>query len=375
MNPAPKLRMVFWETTRACNLSCRHCRALPKKKADPEDLTREEALKMLDEWPSLGNPVLVFSGGEPLMRPDLFELLARGKSLGVRMALATNGTLVTGRLAGRIKDAGLHRVSVSLDGPDGASHDGFRRSPGAFDATLRGLRLMRERGVPLQINTSVTTHNAGKIEEMLALACKEKVQAFHLFMLVPVGCGLTIPENQRLDAAKYEEMLRWFVQAQAAHPEIEMKATCAPHVTRVARQFLMESGGVPAARAGHPVSGHGLRHASAGPGKGPSTGSGHGCLAGSGVCFVSYQGEVQGCGYLPLKAGSLRVKPLKDIWETSILFQSLRDPLRLTGKCGSCDYKEACGGCRARAYAATGDVFSEETLCDYRADAVSGAGR
>ncbi len=363
----PPLRLVFWETTQACNLTCKHCRASAKTWRDPLELTTQEALSMMDAFPKLGNPVLVFSGGEPLMRHDIFELMAEARQRAIPFALSTNGTLVDEVMADRIAAAAPHRVSVSLDGPDAATHDGFRQAQGAFDATLQAIRLLRQRGVAVQMNSSATAHNGRILPEIYALAEREGCVAWHLFMLVPVGCGLDIPEEQRLPAAEYERTLAWFVKTQA-HSNLEMKATCAPHVTRVARQFMARHAHAVAA-SGHP-GGHSVAHPSA---QHPSAAAGKGCLAGTGICFVSRFGQVQGCGYMPVKAGSLREQSLDQIWATSPFFQRLRDAGNLGGKCGACEFKDTCMGCRARAYSATGDPFAEEPLCAYVPASMRGA--
>jgi radical SAM protein with 4Fe4S-binding SPASM domain len=337
-------------------LKCKHCRAEAKYFSDPAELTTAEAKSMMEDLDNLGKPILVFSGGEPLMRRDLFELMDYGRTLGTRMALATNGTLVDEATADRVARAGLHRVSISLDGPDAATHDGFRQSPGAFAASVAAIRALVARGVAVQVNTSATAHNAGQLPAILSLTESLGCVAWHLFMLVPVGCGLEIPENDRLRASQYESTLRWFVTAQLRSP-VEMKATCAPHVTRVASQFRpVDSGWSKVDGKTHDTI-HRPSH--------PSAQAGKGCLAGTGICFISRFGQVQGCGYLPVGAGNVRLNPLSHVWEHSALFAQLRQPSRLEGKCGLCDYAATCGGCRARAFSATGNVFAPEPLCAY----------
>lgn len=297
---------------------------------------------MMDSWPALGNPVLVFSGGEPLMRPDIFELMEEAGRRGIPFALSTNGTLVDEAMARRIAACKPHRVSVSLDGADAATHDDFRQEKGAFDRTLGAIRHLRAQGVPMQINTSVTTHNRSQLPEILELAIREDCVAWHVFMLVPVGCGLQIPDEKRLPAAEYERILAWFVKAQS-EKQLEMKATCAPHVTRLATQFMTRTH-----TAAHPSAEHGK-----------------GCLAGRGICFISRFGQVQGCGYLPVAAGDLRKDSLEQVWNDSPFFAQMREPKSLQGKCGVCEYASSCMGCRARAYSATGNAFAEEPLCAY----------
>ena len=366
---APPLRLVFWETTQACNLACKHCRASAVAWADPAELKFDEACTMMDAMVELGKPVLVFSGGEPLMRKDIFELMGEARKRGLPYALSTNGTLLDEAMADRVAAARPHRVSISLDGPDAATHDAFRQSQGAFDASIAGIRRLRKRGIEVQVNTSVTTHNAHLLPQIYTLVHNETCCAWHLFMLVPVGCGLQIPDEQRLAAGKYEATLRWFVKTQAI-AAMEMKATCAPHVVRIARQ--MYPGGVPSAiqdenrervtqlsAVGHP-GGHVMAK---GGSSHPSAAAGKGCLAGRGICFVSRFGQVQGCGYLPVSAGHLRKQSLDKIWQESPLFLRLRQPESIEGKCGSCEFVSDCMGCRARAFAATGNAFAEEPHC------------
>lgn len=353
--PAPPLRLVFWETTQACNLACKHCRASAVGWSDPQELQFGEACRMMDAMAELGRPVLVFSGGEPLMRKDIFELMGEARKRALPFALSTNGTLLDEAMADRVAAARPHRVSISLDGPDAATHDAFRQSEGAFEASVAGIRRLRARGIEVQVNTSVTTHNAHQLPEIYNLVQREDCCAWHLFMLVPVGCGLQIPDEQRLAAGHYERCLRWFVQTQA-RASMEMKATCAPHVVRIARQLF--PAGVPAAI----LDGDGVpaRH----PGRHPSAAAGKGCLAGRGICFVSRFGQVQGCGYLPLAAGQLREQGLDEIWKGSDFFRRLRQPAsEIGGKCGACEYVQDCMGCRARAFAATGSAFAEEPHC------------
>lgn len=397
----PPLRLVFWETTQACNLACKHCRASAVPLPDPNELSFKEACAMMDGMAALGSPVLVFSGGEPLMRRDIFELMGEARKRGLPYALSTNGTLLDEAMADKVAAARPHRVSISLDGADAATHDGFRQSVGAFQASLDGIRRLRARGIEVQVNTSVTTHNAQVLEAVYELVKREGCVAWHLFMLVPVGCGLQIPTEQRLAAGAYERTLRWFVATQAQAP-LEMKATCAPHVVRIARQLfpggvpeaivnaeggavegrpasqppsaaapqLPPAGGALAMRGGRPA---GQGHPGGHPGYGgparpggahPSAAAGKGCLAGRGICFVSRFGQVQGCGYLPVAAGQLRQQGIDAIWKNSPLFAQLRQPEEsIGGKCGDCEYVSDCMGCRARAYAVNGDPFAEEPHC------------
>ena len=206
----PSLRLVFWETTKACNLSCRHCRAVPTRRIGPTELTTARAFDLMDGIAKVAKPVFVLSGGEPLFRPDLFDIGEYGVQSGFRMALATNGTLVTERVAAKIADAGFSRVAISLDGARSATHDGFRGVPGSHALALRGVRRLRDEGVSVQINATIARHNVGELPALLDLALAEGADALHLFMLVPVGCGLEIAPAEMLPADEYERVLHWF---------------------------------------------------------------------------------------------------------------------------------------------------------------------
>src|SRR5947199_5606082 len=200
----PSLRLVFWETTKACNLTCRHCRAVPQRALGPRELTTRRAFDLIDDIATVAKPVMVLSGGEPLFRPDLFDIGAYGVETGFRMALATNGTLVDGRVAARIADAGFSRVAISLDGAVAATHDRFRGVPGSHARAIRGIHLLRDEGVSVQINSTIAKHNVTELPAMLDFALSLGADALHLFMLVPVGCGLEIAPSDMLPADDYE---------------------------------------------------------------------------------------------------------------------------------------------------------------------------
>jgi AdoMet-dependent heme synthase len=367
----PWPRLVFWETTTACNLACSHCRRTEvANELSPDELSGREAESLIDELSRWGRTILVFSGGEPLLRPDIFHLMSYANEKGVVVALATNGTLIDQDMAGRIRESGVDRVSISLDGADEPTHDAFRRVPGSFRSALAGAQALRVEGVPLQINVTVARHNADQLDEMVSLAKDLGAAALHLFLLVPVGCGMEIAEEQTLRADAYEETLNWLYETERREPDLQLRATCAPHYFRVVRQR----------QAAH-VDPDGLRpdgpNGHSGPGgNGRERGALHaatrGCLAGTGVCFVSHAGKVYGCGYMPIEAGDLRRSPLGEIWQTSEFFAELRDLGRLKGKCGRCGYGMVCGGCRARAYGSTGDYLAEEPFCAYQPGGRSG---
>jgi radical SAM protein with 4Fe4S-binding SPASM domain len=368
---APPLRLVFWESTKACNLSCRHCRAVPQRTLGPRELTTRRALDLMDAIAAVGKPVFVMSGGEPLFRPDVFDLAEYGAQTGFRMALATNGTLVDRQMAAKIADAGFSRVAISLDGANAETHDRFRGQRGAYALAVAGIRGLREEGVSVQINATIARHNVAELPAMLDFALSLDVDALHLFMLVPVGCGLEIAPAEMLPAAEYERVLHWFDE-QAKTCPIDLKATCAPHYYRIRAQRLEDarrSGDfsetfiAPGTRAkAAPMLLHGGGHGQ------HLSAMTRGCLAGTSVCFISNEGEVYPCGYLPVSAGDTRVERFADIWNASPIFEQLRDPGALEGKCRACRFEAICGGCRARAYAATGSFLAEEPFCTYRPD-------
>ncbi len=342
---APAPRLVFWESTAGCNLACRHCRRLEVSRAlSRRDLTTEQVQRrLIDGLAAVGRPVLVCSGGEPLLRPDLFTLAEYAKAQGLPIALASNGTLIDGAMADRILAAGFERVAISLDGAEASTHDAFRQQEGAFDGAVRGIRLLRERGMSLQVNTTVTQHNVGELDALYQLVLALGAEAWHVFMFVPVGCGLEIPADQQLAAAQYEQTLEWLA-TRADERQVFVRATCAPQYFRILAKRHM------------------LGRAQGGAKFATLT---KGCLAGTGIVFISHTGEVFPCGYLPVSSGNITQRSFADIWRTSDVFAALRDPGRLEGKCGVCEFKHICSGCRARAYALSGNFLTEEPCCTY----------
>lgn len=342
----PACRLIAWETTRACNLACRHCRAEAQLVPDPGQLTTEEACSLIDTFPEVGNPVIIFTGGEPMLRPDIYDLIDRVKSRGLTCAFSPNGTLITEKAANRLKEAGVDRCSISLDGADATSHDEFRGVKGAFNASIAGINHLRKAGVPFQINTTVTKANLASFRNIFQLCQELEAAAWHIFMLVPTGRAENILD-QVITAEEYEETLQWFYEFRKT-ANMQLKATCAPHYYRIMRQN--------AARERLPVT-------TASFGLDAMT---RGCLGGTGFCFISHCGQVQPCGYLPLECGNVREKPFPEIWKSSPIFQQLRTPLEYKGKCGICEFHKVCGGCRARAFSMKNDFLEEEPLCLYQ---------
>jgi radical SAM protein with 4Fe4S-binding SPASM domain len=303
-------------------------------------------MHFIDSLCETGNPILVLSGGEPLFRPDILSLASYAHGRGLPVALSTNGTLVDDVMADRICQAGIQRVSISIDGTDEKTHDEFRRQPGSLRAAMEGFRRLRSRGMSMQLNTTVTRHNVHQMDELYRMALDMGADALHLFMLVPVGCGVQIADSNMLDPATYEDVLRWLYE-KSLEGKLHCKAVCAPHYYRVMRQEAKKRG-----LHVTPQS-HGFAALT------------KGCLAGTAVCFVSHEGEVFPCGYLPLSSGNVRKRPFREIWENSPIFHPLRDGDSLRGKCGHCEFQHVCMGCRARAYYETGDYLEEEPYCAY----------
>ncbi len=339
-----KPRLIFWELTKRCNLKCIHCRAEALDKDFEAELDTNNVKQIIDDISSFAKPILVLTGGEPLFRKDIFTIAEYAGGKGLRTALATNATLIDRDVALRIKSAGIQRVSISIDGKDADSHDRFRGIPGCFNKAINGAEHLKETGIEFQFNTTITKRNIGELEDIIRLAEKMNAKALHIFMLVPVGCGVNIAGTEMLPKEEYEKALTWLYE-RMKKTVMEFKATCAPPYYRIIRQKAKQEG----------------RNVSAETdGMSAMT---RGCLAGSGVCFISHTGNMQPCGYLPVMAGNVTEKSFREIWENSRLFLELRDLANLRGKCGVCEYKTYCAGCRARAYYATGSYLDEEPYC------------
>lgn len=340
------LRLVAWETTRSCNLNCIHCRAAAHNKPYPGELDTAQAFQLMDEIRSLGQAIVILTGGEPLLRPDIFEIARYGTDIGLRMTMAPNGTLVTPENARKMAESGIQRIAVSIDGATEQVHDEFRAMPGAFAGAMQGIRNAKAAGIEFQVGTTITKKNIDQIPKILDLAVELGAVAHHIFLLVPTGRGKEI-EEVAIDAAAYEETLNWFYDQRDKVP-LQLKATCAPHYYRILRQRAKEEG--------KPVNfeTHGLDAMT------------RGCLGGIGFCFVSHTGIVQPCGFLDLPCGDIQKQPFSEIWKSAPHFLTLRDYAKLEGKCGACGYKAVCGGCRARALESTGNYMAEEPLCEYQ---------
>jgi radical SAM protein len=357
--------IAIWEVTQACDLVCAHCRACAQPQRDPEELSTAEAFQLIDEIAALQVPVFVISGGDPLKRPDIYEIVEYATRRGVRASLTPSATpLLTREAIGKLKERGLVRLAVSLDGSTAAIHDAFRGVPGSFAWTLRAIRWAREIGLPVQINTTITRRNLEDVEPMLALLGTLDICLWSVFFLVPIGRG------QRLDLPSAEEFEAVFGQLEAAArwASFDIKTTEAPHYRRyLQQQQTLEkranANAGSAARPPAPHPGRPVRSADDGLGRAP-----RGINDGKGFVFISHRGDVYPSGFLPMCAGNIRRRALGEIYRESPLFLALRDTSRLEGKCGRCEYREICGGSRARAFALTGNPLAEEPCCVYEPD-------
>ncbi|MGQ9629027.1 MAG: putative heme d1 biosynthesis radical SAM protein NirJ2 [bacterium] len=325
--------IISWNVTKQCNLQCKHCYRDAGAR-DSDELTTEEGKALLSEIAGAGFKIIVLSGGEPLMREDILDLISHASGVGLRPVLGSNGELITPDMARRLKAAGAMRIGISLDSTDPRKHDEFRASPGSFERAIRGMRSCREAGLQFQMHTTVMDWNADEAEALIDLALELGASAHHFFFLVPTGRAKNIAEES-LREAEYERLLRRILRKQR-EVSIELKPTCAPHFMRIADQMGMK-----------------MRYAK-------------GCLAGISYCVVIPNGDVHPCPYLPIKVGNVRETPFGEIWRGNGIFDTLRSE-EYGGKCGQCKYSKTCGGCRARAYYYSGgDYMAEEPWCLYK---------
>lgn len=342
-------KWIAWEITRRCNLRCVHCRSSSEMemKGHP-DFSTEEAYRLIDDIVSYAQPVVVLSGGEPLTRKDVFEIARYGTNKGLRMCLATNGTLVTDDICEKIKQSGIRIVSLSLDGADATVHDDFRNEKGAFAGTINAAKLFKKHGIEFIINSSFTKRNQEQIPLVYRLAKDLGATAWYMFMIVPTGRGEEIM-NELISKEDYDKILDWHYDMEKEEDLLLVRPTCAPHYYRVTLQRAKEDGEKFKKRT--------LKF---------STGGSKGCLAGQLICLIDVDGNVLPCSYFNLPAGNVRERSFREIWEGSELFRDLRDFKKYKGRCGSCEYVNVCGGCRARAYSVYGDYLEEEPFCSYK---------
>lgn len=365
--------MVIWETTIACDLACRHCRAEAIAEMDPHSLTTDEGKKLLDQIRQFGSPlpIVVLTGGDPFKREDIFDLVRYGTDIGLSMAVSPSATpLLTPANLQRLRAAGAKAISLSLDGSTAASHDTFRGVAGSFQMTLDGWRAAQAAGLKVQINTTVTRYNLNDLPAILKKVCDQGVMTWSVFFLVPTGRGLLEDE---ITPDEYEDVMNWLYDASRY---IRIKTTEGHHYKRVVVQrSILDAQGVDPV----PVMGLGETYTrlrsqldqyasdtllpvdTAPVRRAPMN-----INAGSGFVFVSRRGDVFPSGFLPLSAGNVRQQPLAEIYQHAPLFRRLRQPDRLQGRCGLCEFNTICGGSRSRAYAMTGDPTAEEPFCTYK---------
>jgi len=347
--------LVIWETTQACGLACRHCRASAVPDRHPDELTTQEAKRMLDRVRAFGPIIFVFSGGDCMRRPDIVELVEYGARLGLRMAATPATTDLTDRpMLQRLKDAGLARVAVSLDGSNPEIHDAFRRVEGSFDAGLRILRASQAIGMTTQVNTVIGRHNIDDIDSLMRLMTDVGIVFWEVFFLVPMGRAR--PEDMA-SADEFEDVFHKLYDLSKTAP-FDIKATAAPQYARVVleRQVAERRNGERTA-APSPLTA-GVHHSEK-----DGIGRARGVNDGDGFMFVSHLGDIYPSGFLPIAAGNVRRDDLVDVYRNAPLFRRLRDRSQLKGKCNVCEYRPVCGGSRARAYAMTGDYMEAEPFC------------
>jgi len=344
--------IVIWESTQACDLACVHCRACAQPLRSAMELNTEEAKHLIDEVKALGAPVFVLTGGDPLKRTDTFELVKHASTNGVRISLTPSATpLLTREAIHKLKECGLVRLAVSLDGPGAGAHDAFRRVPGSYEWTLAAVRWAREVGLPLQINTTITRHNLQYLDSMIELLEQLDIVLWSVFFLVPTGRGSAI---DLISAKEFEQVFEKLYET-SRRISFDIKSTEAQHYRRYLLQRRTEE-----KRKGNAQSLPALLGAGTPDGIGRAP---RGINDGKGFVFISHLGEVFPSGFLPVSAGNVRKQSLTELYRHSPLFEALRDSSNLKGKCGICEFREVCGGSRARAYALTGDPFAEEPCC------------
>ncbi len=347
----PNIHAIAWETTRKCALNCIHCRASAGDTRPGGELSTEEGFRLIDGIADFAKPILILTGGEPMSRPDIYELAYHATSKGLRVVMAPCGHLITPESTEKIKSAGIKALSISLDGADASTHDAFRGTPGAFEKSLAGIRCAKDAGIHFQINTTVSKINAGQLPRIIDLAESIGASAVDFFFLVPTGRGKKI-DAEMLPMLEYEEMLQW-IAGERSRRKIRIKTTCAPHYARISRS--VDGGSNPEG----------------------------GCLAGGGFVFVSHRGIMQPCGFLDIPCGDLRKMDFDfgKAYTVSEVFKSLRNPDSFEGKCGVCEFRMVCGGCRARAYATSGDMLAADSTCSHiprvsvKADGISESSR
>ena len=346
-NGVPELTVIAWEVTRRCIMDCRHCRAGEKPKTSEHELSTRECLHLIDDMASFCSPVVMITGGEPMLRDDLPDIIHHMTGKGIGTTLSPCGPLVKEHYLSLLKDAGLGYISFSIDAFEAADHDDFRGYPGAFASVLKGIETVKKAGMDFAVLTTVTRHNYRDLPRILQFASDLGAVFFIPFFLVPTGRGENLRHRQ-LSPVEYEDCLNWLYDVSVGgemppvRRDVVIRPGCAPHFYRIIHQ---REGTYRLSFFGTPIT--------------------EGCLAGISYLFISYTGIVQPCGYLDLECGDVRTASLQAIWETSPLLQNIRNPSAYGGKCAVCEFLSVCRGCRARAYAETGNYMREDPYCSH----------
>jgi radical SAM protein len=344
---------IAWEVTRACAFACKHCRADAQHQRDPNELTTEEGYCLIDRLAEFSSPILIFTGGDPMMRRDLFDLIAYATRKGLRCSLTPTATALptVGRLA-QAKEAGIRRIALSLDAPTPGTHDEFRQVPGSWDRTMKILHDAKNVGLSVQVNTTVSTFNVDRLIDMVPFVQEVDAVQWSVFFLVPTGRAQI---QTMISAQKHEEVFNWLYDLSQQAP-FDIKATAAPMYRRVAIQRKKAE-----STAGQPVTfqGAGFQYADGlnRPTKGVNDGNG--------FLFISHLGQIMPSGFLPIDCGNVRDQDVVEVYRNHPVFRNLRSYQKLKGKCGICDFREVCGGQRGRAYGVTGDYMESDPACAY----------
>lgn len=349
---------IAWEVTRACAFACKHCRADAQHQRDPNELTTEEAYRLIDHLAEFGSPILIFTGGDPMMRRDLFNLIAYATQKGLRCSLTPTATaLPTVDRLKQAKKAGIRRIALSLDAPTPDTHDEFRQVSGSWERTMRILHNAKEVGLSVQVNTTVSTFNVDQLPEMVPFIQEVEAVQWSVFFLVPTGRAQA---QYMVSPQKHEEVFNWLYDLSQQAP-FDIKATAAPMYRRVAiqRKKALATGDQPVT-----FQGAGFQYADGlhRPTKGVNDGNG--------FLFISHLGQVMPSGFLPIDCGNVRDQDIVNIYRNHIVFKDLRNYEKLKGKCGLCDYRDVCGGQRGRAYGVTGDYMETDPACAYEPEII-----
>lgn len=351
--------IVIWELTRACQLACLHCRAEAQLRRDPRELSFEEGKNLIDQIYKMNNPMLVFTGGDPLMRQDVFDIAKYAVEKGVRVSMTPSATPnVTKEAIEKAKEVGLSRWAFSIDGPTAEVHDHFRGTAGSFALTMERIQYLHELEIPIQINTVISRYNIEYLDEMAKMVEELGCVLWSVFFLVPTGRG---QESDMISPVEHEKVFRWLYDL-SKRVSFDIKTTAAQHYRRVVIQQKMREAKEKTDEINYlsALTEQGLTGSIDGLGRAPK-----GVNDGNGFVFISHIGDVYPSGLLPVKAGNVRETPLAEIYRESPIFKSLRNPDLYKGKCGVCEFRHVCGGSRSRAYAMTGDYLESEPFCVY----------